>query len=43
MPSLQTFVLAKEPKTLAEVEKHALMAEVVAPKAEATTSLQIFP
>ena len=30
----------REPKTLAEVEKHAIMAEVVSPKPVATTSSQ---
>ena len=38
--SLQTFVLAKDPKTLPEIEKHAIMAELVTPKPVATTSLQ---
>ena len=38
--SLQTFVLAKNPKTLPEIEKHAIMAELVTPKPVATTSLQ---
>ena len=40
LPTLQTFVLPKEPKTLADIEKHAVMAELVAPKPVATTSLQ---
>ena len=40
LPNLQTFVLAREPKTLEEVEKHAIMAEVVPPKPVATTYLQ---
>ena len=39
-PTLQIFVLPKEPKTLADIEKHTVMVELLAPKPVATTSLQ---
>ena len=38
-PSIQSFVLTKDPQTVQDIEKQAVMAEIVAPKPVATAPL----